>query len=97
MDFVLAFPQATIELNLYMKLPWGTVLAEGNAETHVLLLHKNLYGEKQTGRIWDTHLHKVLINIGFSQSKVDEYVYTKEDIIVMVYMDDGIIIAENNS
>ena len=40
-DFVLASPQATIKFDLYMKLTLGKVMAEGNAETQVLLLHKN--------------------------------------------------------
>ena len=80
-----------------MKLPPETVLTEGNAETHVLLLHKKIYGQKQAGRIWNDHLHKGLIDIGFTQFKVDECVYTKEDIIFMVYVDNSIIIAEKNS
>ena len=80
-----------------MKLPLGTVLAEGNAETYVLLLHKNLYGQKQAGRVWNVHLHKGLIDIGFTQYKVDEYVYTKEDMIFRVYVEDDIIIAQKNS
>ena len=94
---MLVFPQATVEFDLYIKLPPGTVLAEGNTETHVLLLHKNLYGQKQADRIWNAHLHKGFIDIGFIQSKVDECVYTKEDMIFMVCVDDGIIITEKNS
>ena len=46
-DFILAFPQATIEFDLYMKLLAGTFLTEGNTENYVLLLHKNLYGESK--------------------------------------------------
>ena len=81
-----------------MNLPPGTVLVRGNAETHILLLlHKNLYGKKQADRVLNAHLHKGFINIGFTQSKVDECVYTKEDIVFIIYIDDGIIIAEKNS
>ena len=36
------------------------------------------------------------MDIGFTQSKVDECVYTKQDKIFMVYVDDGIIIAQEN-
>ena len=92
-DFVLAFPHTTIDFGLYVKLPLGTVLAEEDADTLVLLLHKNLYRQKKAGRIWNAQLHKGLMDIGFTQSKVDECVYTKEDIIFMVYVDDGITIA----
>ena len=48
-------------------------------------------------RIWNVYLHKGLMDIGFSQSKVDECVYTKQDILFMVYVDDGIIIAEKKN
>ena len=37
------------------------------------------------------------MDISFTQSKGGEYVYTKQDIIFMVYVDDGIIITEKNS
>ena len=59
-----------------MKMPTGTVLAEGNSETHDLLLHKNMYGQKQADRVWNAHLYKGLTNICISESKVDERVYT---------------------
>ena len=45
-NFVLVFPQATIEFDISMKLPLGTVRAEGAVETYILLLHKNMYGQK---------------------------------------------------
>ena len=37
------------------------------------------------------------MDIGFTHSKVDECVYTKQDIIFMFYVDDGIIIAQENT
>ena len=45
-DFSLYSPQATIESDLYLKLPPGTVMAENNAEKYVLLLHKIRHGQK---------------------------------------------------
>ena len=77
-DFVVAFSQATIEFDLYMKLPPGIVLAEGNLDTHILLHHKNMYGQKQPGRIWKSNLHKGIMDIGFTQYNIDECVYTKK-------------------
>ena len=96
-DFVLAFPQATIEFDLYMKLPAGTVLAQGNAETHVLLLHKNLYGQKQAGRVWNAHLDEGLSKIAFIKSSIDGCVYTRGSMMFMVYVDDGILIGKTSS
>ena len=69
-DFMLDFPQATIEIDLYMKLHAGTILVEGNSETHVLLLHENLYGQKKSDQVWNTHLDKGLREIVFVKSNI---------------------------
>ncbi len=66
LDFVLAFPQADIERELYMKLATGfsiegIELTEEEKKEHVLKLGKNLYGQKQAGRVWYQHLRKSLI------------------------------------
>jgi len=56
MDFVLAYPQADIEVPLYMKMPRGFTCKGYEADEVVLELQKNLYGQKQAGRIWYKHL-----------------------------------------
>ena len=43
-DYVLAFPQAPIERELYMQIPKGFELDSKNGEEHVLKVHKNVYG-----------------------------------------------------
>ena len=48
-DFVQAYPQASIEYDLYMELPKGYKTKEGDRNTHVLQLLNNLYGQKQAG------------------------------------------------
>jgi hypothetical protein len=89
-DFVLAYPQADIECDLYMQIPQGFRFA-GSRQTHALKLKKNLYGQKQAGRVWNQYLTKGLIERGFTQSKVDECVYYRGSVIFMVYVDDGIL------
>ena len=89
-DFVLAYPQADIEYDMYMELPHGIKTKHGNGKTHVLKLLKNLYGQKQAGRVWNQHLVKRLKAIGFQQSKVDECVFFRDNVIFIVYVDDGI-------
>ena len=69
-DFVLAFPQADIEVPMYMEIPRGFQL-EGSRKKNCLLLEKNLYGQKQAGRVWNQYLHDGLIARGFRQSKID--------------------------
>jgi hypothetical protein len=94
-DFVLAYPQAPIEFDMYMNLPKGIQMANGNRNTHVLKLLNNLYGQKQAGRVWKKHLTSGLIKIGFVQSKVDECVFYRDGVIFMVYVDDGIFFCKN--
>ena len=91
-DFVLAYPQAPIPYDNYMKLPHGIKTKQGNGKTHVLKLLQNIYGGKNSGRIWNEYLHKGLLNIGFTQSRVDECVYYRGKCIFLCYVDDGIFI-----
>jgi hypothetical protein len=90
-DFVLAYPQADIETVMYMEIPKGFEFNESR-DTHCLRLKKNLYGQKQAGRVWNQHLHKGLIQLGFKQSTVDECVYYRDNTILLCYVDDTIII-----
>jgi hypothetical protein len=57
---------------------------------HVLKLLKNLYRQKQAGRVWNQFLTKGLTKIGFKQSKVDECIFFHNDVIFIVYINDGI-------
>ena len=43
-DYVQAFPQAPVEKDLYMKVPTGFKVQEGNNKDYCLQLHKNVYG-----------------------------------------------------
>jgi hypothetical protein len=96
-DFVLAYPQADIECDLYMEIPRGFVF-NGNRKTHCLLLKKNLYGQKQAGRIWNEYLHQGLLARGFVQSEVDMclYYHKQYKVNLLIYTDDGILTGEND-
>jgi hypothetical protein len=60
-DFVMAYPQAPIKMNIYMELPQGIMRDHGNSKDHVLKLEKNIYGQKQAGRVWNSFLMDKLI------------------------------------
>ena len=96
-DFVMAYPQAPIEMDIYMELPQGIETTEGNSKDHVLKLLKNIYGQKQAGRVWNEYLVDKLNSIGFKQSLIDDCVFYRDDIIFMVYVDDGIFIGSSDS
>ena len=47
------------------------------------------YSRTFTGRVWNKHLHKGLIELGFIQSKIDECVYYRGELIYLCYVDDS--------
>jgi hypothetical protein len=96
-DFIMAYPQAPIEMDIYMELPQGIETASGNSKDHVLKLLKNIYGQKQAGRVWNKYLVDKLTSINFRQSLIDDCVFYRGDIIFMVYVDDGIFIGSDDS
>ncbi len=93
MDFVLAYPQADIEEMLYMEIP-SDFTCEGYAPGELVLeLHKNLYGQKQAGRMWYKHLTCLLTAVhGFTQSVANECVFYQEGMVLLIYVDDTICV-----
>ena len=95
-DFIMAYPQAPIECDMYMELPQGIRTSEGDSKDHVLKLLKNIYGQKQAGRVWNKFLVEKLCSIGFKPSLIDDCVFYRDDIIFMVYVDDGIFLGKDD-
>jgi hypothetical protein len=94
LDFLLAYPQADIERELYMEIPKGITTPSGTRTSdYVLKLIKNLYGQKQAGRVWYMHLVKHLLQMGFTQSRFDPCVFYYRKCIVLIYVDDTILLG----
>ena len=91
-DFVLAYPQADVECEMYMEIPKGFEFEE-NSKSHVLKLVKNLYGARQGGLVWNRFIHEGLIERGYTQSKIDKCVYYKGTTVFLLYVDDGIFMG----
>jgi hypothetical protein len=94
-DFVMAYPQAQIKMDIYMEIPQGIMTAHGNSKDHVLKLEKNIYGQKQAGCVWNSFLVDRLMSIGFTPSLIDDCVFFRDDIIFMVNVGDGIFNIED--
>ena len=91
-DFVLAYAQADVENDrMYMQIPKGCEVNSKQAAEWVLKLKKNLYGQKQAGRVWNKYLVAKLKDIGFVQSEVDECVFFKSGYVYVLYTDDSIL------
>jgi hypothetical protein len=95
-NFVMAYPQASIEMDIYMELPQGIQTAHRNSKDHMLKLEKNIYGQMQAGCVWNSFLVEKLLSIGFTTSLIDDCVFFCDDIIFMVYVDDGIFLGNDN-
>jgi len=77
-DFVLAYPQADVKSEIYMKLPRGIDLGPKISRlSHVLKPIKNVYGLKQAEHVWNRHLHKGLLQLNFSQSTYDPCIFSE--------------------
>ncbi len=96
-DFVMAYPQAPIKTDIYMELPQGVQVTTGNSKDHVLKFLKNIYGQKQAGRVWNSFLVDKLTSIGFQPSTIDDCVFFRGNVIFMVYVDNGVFIGDNDS
>lgn len=92
-DFVLAYPQAPVEVdNLYMKIPRGFDTEGANKSECLLHIQRNIYGQKQAGRVWNKYLVSKLIEIGFKQSLIDESVfYCCGNVVYALCADDSIL------
>jgi hypothetical protein len=80
----MAYPQAPIEMDMYMELPTGIHTKHGNSKDQVLKLLANIYGQKQAGCIWNNYLVTKLREINFKQSLIDDCVFYQDDIIFIV-------------
>jgi hypothetical protein len=96
-DFVMAYPQAPIEEDIYMEIPQGIEIAKGDSKGMVLKLLKNIYGQKQAGRVWNSYLVQKLDSIGFQPSQIDDCVFFRDDVIFLVYVDDGIFVGNDDT
>ena len=98
-DFVLAFPQADLDEDIWMYLPIGFQVdgetEEDSERSYVLKLNKSLYGLKQASFNWYEKLKTGLENRGFTSSKIDPCMYFKMGMIVLTYVDDCIIVGNS--
>ncbi len=95
-DFVMAYPQATIEIDMYMEITQGIHLKNGNSKDHLLKLLANLYSQKQAGCVWNSYLVNKLLEIEFKQSMIDDCVFYRGDVIFIVYVDSSILIGSSD-
>ena len=93
-DFVFAYPQAGLDVNIYMQLPQGfNVVPE--SRRYILKLQKSLCRLNQADHNWFEKLSNALGNLSINPIKVDPFVFIRDDIIVLVYVDDCLIFSRD--
>ena len=85
-------PRATSEQDIYIDLQYGTITQHGNSRKYMIKLNSNLYGQKQTGRVWKHFLVNKLRSIGFVPFKIDKRVFYHDNTSCIVYVDSGLSI-----
>ena len=66
-------------------------------KTHALKLKRNVYGQKQAGRVWSQYMDQGMKSIGFTPSKFDPCLYYRHSIVFLVYIDDCIVFGPNDA
>ena len=96
-DFVLAFPQAKLDIDIFMELPIGIDSHEGNSKEYVLSLNRSIYGLKQSSLNWYNLLSQVLKkkSRNFIPSQTDPCLFVRHDCALLIYVNDVMIIGKN--
>ena len=55
---------------------------------HVPKILKNFYGHRQLSSVWNQHITKGLEEIGFIQSRVEDCMFYRHEVIFIIYMVD---------
>ncbi|RDB28603.1 Retrovirus-related Pol polyprotein from transposon TNT 1-94 [Hypsizygus marmoreus] len=105
-DISSAFLNGVVDAELYLRFPDGfpqdvppnTAQLPGDGPP-VALLHKGLYGLKQSAYLWHKKMHEVFLLLGFTRITSDPcvYVYIRDAvrIIIPVHVDDMTIASKS--
>ena len=52
-----------------------------------------MYGIKDAGCTWSTHLKTDLLARGWEHATINKYLYVKQDILIILYVDNACILS----
>ena len=96
LDFVLAYPHATVEREIFMHIPRRFHIPTPSNKKYVLKILQNIYGTCQAGKTWFLFSRHHLITNGFKQSKIYPCVFFYRKCFLLIYVDDVIIGASTD-
>ena len=82
------------ERELFMELPPG-IRMDKSGHSPIVRLRKSIYGLKQAPLKWNERLARHMATLGFTRSLTDPCLFTKPDLIIVNWVDDLILAAEN--
>ena len=93
-DFNAAFVQSDLPEPIYLELPPGYAVP---GEDKVYKVVKSLYGDVRAAKLWYKHLSAALVDkLGFQRSSIDSCLYFRDNLVFAFYVDDGIIISNED-
>jgi len=92
-DVKAAFLHGDLEERVFMEQPPGFE----HDDNKVYRLKKAIYGLKQAGRQWNIKFSSSLVEYGLKQCSEDDCIFFNKDIIVALYVDDGMILAREET
>jgi hypothetical protein len=92
-----AYLYGSLDEEIYMDQPEGYI--KKGQERKVCRLLKSLYGLKQSALQWNKEIHKALVNLGFTCTRLDAGVYFKfigaDIIVIVIYVDDVLLMGSD--
>ncbi len=93
MNVVTAFLYELLDEDVYVIQPH--MFEFERDEDLVCKLKRALYDLKQASKMWYDIIHKFLIDLDFKRSNSDHAVFTKDDIFLVMYVDDLLLFGLN--
>ncbi|KAG5891646.1 hypothetical protein JTB14_001816 [Gonioctena quinquepunctata] len=85
-DVPTAFLNGVMTTEVFMKAPEGL-----KTESKYLNLNRALYGLRNAPKCWNIKFNQVMTKLNFKRSDYDYCLYTKNDVYLVLFVDDGLI------
>eukprot|EP00038_Savillea_parva_P011415 m.197335 g.197335 ORF g.197335 m.197335 type:complete len:435 (+) comp20114_c0_seq1:521-1825(+) len=101
-DCSTAYLNSGLQERIYMRFPRGLRSHDEQGRELVALLHRSLYGLRQSSANWYRQLHDLLVSIGFRRARHDSCIFVKGSrtgnlTLMAVYVDDLLIACDVES
>ena len=93
-DFDNAFVQSSLPEPIHIELPQGGY--KENYPGMILQVDKSLYGDRRAPKLWYNHLRGYLLKEGFEVSPIDPCLFLRENLSIIVYVDDAILMSKDD-